>query len=263
MHSPTDNFMAKLDMIRQRLDRVRRRQTEHFRQFRRLKKWNLYFKALINVLNTISVTSLVLTFSGSHWTLLVCTVTNSLSAVGTAILTVANLDYKYQSHQTSYLQFAELHNNYTAELLHDNLNGHDMDRILADINSKFGLILDNCEPIELSSQIMSTRHVTKYCQSNDNKAGKQTCVDGPHYNHAVTGGSSPSQQSGNGNMSKIYLSTKISPPSSEIQLSTFQKKESIVDVKQKDAIILQCKTNDEEQPLVYIDNMDTYPIHIR
>jgi hypothetical protein len=153
MQSHDDNFKAKLKLIRHRLDRIRRRQAEHFRQFRRLTKWNINFKAIINVLNTISVTSLVLTFSGSHTTLILCTVSNSLSALGTAILTVVNMDALSQSHQTSYLQFAEVHDDYLAELLVDDINGQDLDRILTEINSKVGLILDNCEPIDLSSSL--------------------------------------------------------------------------------------------------------------
>ena len=144
-----ENFIAKMTVIRQRLVSIKDRQKEHFRQFKRLKIWNLYSKAAINVLNTISVTSLVLTFSGANITLIVCAVSNSLSAVGTAILSVVNMDAKVHSHQTSYLQFVELYDTYIAALLHDNLSGQDLDRILADLNSKVGLILDNCEPIEL------------------------------------------------------------------------------------------------------------------
>jgi hypothetical protein len=146
-----DNFTAKLTMIRQRLNHIRHRQAEHFKQFKRLNIWNINFKAIINVLNTISVTSLVLTFSGSQTTLVICTISNSISAIGTAVLSVVNMEAKSHSHQTSYLQFVELHDTYIAELLHDNLNGQDLDRILTDLNSKVGLILDNCEPIDLSA----------------------------------------------------------------------------------------------------------------
>jgi hypothetical protein len=143
-----DNFTAKLSMIRQRLDQIKHRQAEHFRQFKRLQKVNMYCNAVINVLNTISVTSIVFTFSGSNMTLIVCAVSNTLSAVGTAILSVISVESKSHSHQRSYLQFVELHDTYIAELLHDNLNGVDLDRILADLNSKVALILDTCEPIE-------------------------------------------------------------------------------------------------------------------
>jgi hypothetical protein len=146
-----NNFIAKMSMIRKRLDSIKHRQREHFRRFKILKKRNIYFKAIINVLNTISVTSLVLTFSVSSITLVVCAVSNSLSAVGTAILSVVDMDAKAHSHQTSYLQFVELHDSYIADVLRDNLTGKDLDRILTELNAKVGLILDNCEPIELSS----------------------------------------------------------------------------------------------------------------
>jgi len=149
MQQHAENFVAKMVVIRQRLGSIKNRQKEHFRQFKKLKIWNLYLKAAINVLNTISVTSLVLTFSGTSLTLIVCAVSNSLSAVGTAILSVVNMDAKVHSHQTSYLQFVELYDTNIAALLQDNLSGQDLDRILADLNAKVGLILDNCEPIEV------------------------------------------------------------------------------------------------------------------
>lgn len=152
-----NNFLAKMTVIRHHLNSIKDRKKEHFRQFRRLKIWNLYFKVAINVLNTISVTSLVLAFSGTNITLIVCAVSNSLSAVGTAILSVVNMDNKVHSHQTSYLQFVELYDTYIAALLHDHLSGQDLDRILADINSKVGLILDNCEPIELPTHTSPVR----------------------------------------------------------------------------------------------------------
>jgi hypothetical protein len=145
-----ENFIAKMTVIRRRLNSIKHLQKEHFRQFRRIKKWNTKLKAFINVLNTISVTSLVMTFSGSDTTLIVCAVSNTMSAIGTAILSVVNMDSKVHSHQTSYLQFVDLHDTYIAALLQDNLNGKDLDRILIDLNTKVGLILDNCEPIELT-----------------------------------------------------------------------------------------------------------------
>jgi hypothetical protein len=153
----TPNFVAKMIWNRKRLARIKQRQKEHFRQFKRLRRWNINFKACINVLNTISVTSLVIKLSGATTTLFVVTVSNSLSAIGTAILSVINMDTKVHSHHTSYLQFVDLYDTYIAQLLHDNLDGKDLDRILTDLNTKVGLILDNCEPIELVEDSDSPR----------------------------------------------------------------------------------------------------------
>jgi hypothetical protein len=149
MMNMATNFTVKVDLIKSRLDRIQESQREHFRLFRKLKRLNTVFKAVINVLNTISVTSLVLTFSGSDTTLLVCAVSNSLSAVGSAVLSVVAVEDKVHSHQTSYLQFVELYDTYFVELLKDDLNGRDLDVILTDLNAKIGLILDNCEPINI------------------------------------------------------------------------------------------------------------------
>ena len=112
----------------------------------------MIFKSIINVLNTISVTSVVLTFSGTHATLLICAVSNTLSAVGTAILTVVGMEEKYHSHKTSYLQFSDLHNTYMAKLLKDDVSGHELDDILADMCSKVSIILDSCEPVKIPSR---------------------------------------------------------------------------------------------------------------
>ena len=153
---PTENFTAKITLIRQRLEAITKRQFEHFRLFKRLKRLNVTSKAVINVLNTISVTSLVLTFSGDETTLIVCAVTNTLSALGSAVLSVIGMEDKVHSHQTSYLQFMELYDTYIAALLRENMDGHDLDRILGDLNSKIGLILDTCEPINVKIQVVPT-----------------------------------------------------------------------------------------------------------
>jgi hypothetical protein len=98
-------------------------------------------------LNTISITSIVLLYSENPTTLVVCTVTSSLSAVGTAVHSVLGLESKFHSHQTSYLQFTDLYDTYQAELLRDPITGEDLDRILHEMNTSLGIIRDNCEPL--------------------------------------------------------------------------------------------------------------------
>jgi hypothetical protein len=141
------NYKLKYELIQRLLAKIKHRQRGHYDAFRSLRKTNIIMQTTINVLNTISITSIVLLYSAHPTTLIVCTVTSSLSAIGTAIHSVIGLESKYHSHQTSYLQFVDLYDSYQAEVLRDNLTGEDLDIILRDMNIRMGIILDNCEPL--------------------------------------------------------------------------------------------------------------------
>ena len=149
MQSPQDQLVAKARIVRSRLAEVQRRKVIHFEAFRQLKQASMILKACVNALNTISVTSIVLTFSGHPVALIVSAVANSVSSIIMAVLSVVGLDDKRYSHQTSYLQFSDLYDRYVGELLVDDLSSETIDQILRDLQTQLNLILDTCEPIYL------------------------------------------------------------------------------------------------------------------
>ena len=144
---PTDNFARKADLIHARLQRIDGRRMGHHVRFRRMRKVSIISKCILNVLNTISVTSIVMQFSGEPTTLIVCAATSTLSTLGTALMSVIDLEGKYHSHHTSYLQLTQLYDDNVAKMLQDDLDGPELDRILTSINARMGLILESSEPL--------------------------------------------------------------------------------------------------------------------
>ena len=146
--TPSDNFSRKLSLIHSRLHSIKERRQAHLSKFHSMRRVNVVCMCVINVLNTVSVTSIVMQFSGEAITLVLTAISSSLSALGTAILSVVDLEGKYHSHQSSYLQLTQLYDDTIARVLQDELDGAELDRILATINSHMGLILESSEPIQ-------------------------------------------------------------------------------------------------------------------
>lgn len=144
------NRSKKLMLINHQMKRIKEMKKVHFKKFQTLKKFDVIFKSIVNMLNTISVTGLVLNFTGTPFSLYVSTTTSTLSAIMTAVLSVASLESKYHSHQTSYLQFIDLYDTTNVELVKDNLTSSRLDTLLEQLNTRINLILDTCEPITYS-----------------------------------------------------------------------------------------------------------------
>jgi hypothetical protein len=141
----------KRQLIQKYLAKITQRKHEHYKKHKIYKKRNLIAKAAINTLNTLSLTALAITFAGVPFVIISTAVTSSLSAIGTAVLSVVDLERKSHTHHTSYLQYQDLHSNYESMLLRNHLNGDDLYTILTELNAKVGLILDSSEPVSVSS----------------------------------------------------------------------------------------------------------------
>jgi hypothetical protein len=151
----------KLDLIEKQLNKIKMRKEAHFHQFMTLKRLNSIFKAVVNALNTVSVTGLVLNFSGHPISLYISTTTSTLSAVATAILSVANLESKFHSHQTSYLQLIDLYDTINAALVKENVSPSDLDDLLGQMNTRMNIILDTCEPIVFAGHGLDSPKVAR------------------------------------------------------------------------------------------------------
>jgi hypothetical protein len=150
--------VRKLELVNRILNKVKTRKRRHFAQFKYLKRINIIAKSIVNTLNTVSVTGLVLTFSGNDISLYISASANTVSTIITAIMSIVNIESKYHSHQTSYLQFKDLYDTYMAEILKEDIEGHDMDRILNELNTRVNIILDTCEPVSISYSKTITSH---------------------------------------------------------------------------------------------------------
>ena len=144
-----NNYNDKVEMIRCILDDVKKRKNQHYKQFGKYRKINTLNKSLVNVLNAISVCSMVLTFTPvSPAILIVALSATSVSGITSAVNSAMDIEDKVHSHNTSYLQYTDLYRDISARLLRNGMSSLDLDNLLTEINSRMGLIEDHSLPIK-------------------------------------------------------------------------------------------------------------------
>ena len=143
-----NNYNDKVEMIRSILDDVKKRKKEHYKQFGKYKKINTFTKSLVNALNAISVCSMVLTFTPVSPVILVVALSaTSISGISSAVHSSTDIEGKFHSHNTSYLQYTDLYRDVSARLLRNGMSSFDLDNLLTEINARMGLIEDHSLPI--------------------------------------------------------------------------------------------------------------------
>lgn len=156
----TGHKREKIKMMYGFLDDIKSRKEKHYKKYYNLKKKNAILKALVNGLNSVSVCSLVLTFTQSNEIVnIVALSATTISTLLTAILSAFELESKTYSHQTSYLQYVDMYRDLSAKLYKNGLSSKDLDVLLADVNARLGLIEDNSPPIS-ATPLQSNRHIT-------------------------------------------------------------------------------------------------------
>ena len=88
-------------------------------------------------------------FMASTNILILVALISSISTVGSVIARVYDLPSKYHSAQTSYLQYADLYRDIRNRIARNHLSSEDYDLLLTEINSRLGLIEDQCLPLKL------------------------------------------------------------------------------------------------------------------
>ena len=155
------NYKIKMAMIKNILKDVNDKKNKHYKKYSKYRKINTLSKSGINLLNSISVCSLVLAFTPiSPAVLILALTTTTISGVSSAGLSAFELEHKIHSHNTSYLQYTDLYRDVSARIRRNGLNSEDLDILLTEMNSRLGLIEDQSLPIRnshnSSNQLLST-----------------------------------------------------------------------------------------------------------
>lgn len=138
----------KIKMIRDFLSDIKERKEKHYKKFCSLRGKNATLKAVINALNSVSVCSIVLTFTPVNEVVnIVALSATTASTIISAVASAYELESKVYSHQTSYLQYVDIHRDISARLYKNGLSSKDLDGILSELNARLGLIEDNSLPI--------------------------------------------------------------------------------------------------------------------
>ena len=137
---------TKISMMREILSDIKLRQKKHSIISKRFKNINTFMKAIINGLNAVSITSLVISLT-NPFTLIISIITTSISSVGTAILSAIDIDSKFHIHNMSQLQYIDLYRDINARLVKNHLSSIDLDILLSELNNRLSLVEDSSLPI--------------------------------------------------------------------------------------------------------------------
>ena len=72
-----DNYQNKTSILKQLLKDIKRKKEKHYFKFRRLRLVNMVIKAVVNGLNAISVSSIVMSFQPIHQIVLIIALTST------------------------------------------------------------------------------------------------------------------------------------------------------------------------------------------
>ena len=144
----TPEVISRIKKIRRELIKIKKMYKTHHRKWRIYKRVSTCFKVSINTLNAITISSLVISFTGSFPILILTITSSTISSILSVIHDTVGFPEKYMNHQTSFLQLLDLHSTYNNLLLGDTPN---YTSILNEINAKLGLILDSANVVSVSS----------------------------------------------------------------------------------------------------------------
>ena len=145
-----DNYNGKIQLIKDILEDVKKKKQTHYKYYARYKKINTFSKSFINTLNALSVCSMVLTFTPINPVVMIVALSaTSISAITSAIHSSTDIEGKFHSHNTSYLQYTDIYRDVSARLLRNGMSSLDLDNLLTEINSRMGLIEDQSLPITI------------------------------------------------------------------------------------------------------------------
>lgn len=138
----------KIKSINHELNKIKRMYKSHHKRWRKYKRLSTALKLVVNILNGVTVSSLIVSIVGISPILILTMITSSLSTLLTVIHDTVDMPRKISNHQTAYLQLLDLHRTYQNKMLSSNPDYSD---ILIELNCKIGLILDSAHVISISS----------------------------------------------------------------------------------------------------------------
>lgn len=145
-NTESDIFLnnSKSKLVRQQLSKIKKMYKANLKQYKKNKRINTILKLIVNILNAITVSSLVISFSGAVPVLIVSLAASSLSSIISVIDQSVGYNSKSYQYQTTYLQELDLYNTYNNKIL---IKNTDLNEVLNELNNKLGIILDSAGPV--------------------------------------------------------------------------------------------------------------------
>ena len=137
----TSHYDEKKVLIKSIIENAKTKKKRHRASVTRYRRIGTVIKALVNVLNALSVSSLIAD-SPDNFMKYVALGTTSISATISAFSQALGLEAKTESHNSTYLALSDLTRDFSARLLRNHLTSEDLDTLLGELNGKISLIED-------------------------------------------------------------------------------------------------------------------------
>lgn len=148
IEAPTDNYKLKKNLILSEIDKMKSRKDKHYELYKKYKFINSILKLIINVLNAVSVSSLVMEYASLYgFTNIIAMTTTTVSSIITIVINNFNIDDKINRHHLAKSQITDLYRQTNLTVLKNNLSSSDLDNIIESINSQLSLINDTAPAI--------------------------------------------------------------------------------------------------------------------
>lgn len=139
MDFKTPDPSIKKKYILNKLKTVKDKKNKHYKKYKKLRHKKLALNIATNVLQTVNISSLIISLTTFPPLAIVSLSASSLNTLICGIRSVLNLDHKMQSHFTSYQQLKDCYNKYSLEMLKKNNN---LDQMLDNLTSELAIIDD-------------------------------------------------------------------------------------------------------------------------
>lgn len=135
------HYEEKKQLIHDILENARAKKKSHRRRVGCYRRIGTGIKALVNVLNALSVSSLIVEGPTNEmkW---IALGTTSVSATLSALSQALGIEQKTESHNSTYLALSDLTRDFSARLLRNHLTSDDLDTLLGELNARISLIED-------------------------------------------------------------------------------------------------------------------------
>jgi anaerobic glycerol-3-phosphate dehydrogenase len=141
VHEET-HYDEKKQLINDILETAKSKKKRHRTLVTRYRRFSTVAKALVNVLNAVSVSSLIADSPENPTMKYIALGTTSVSTIVSAFSQALGLEQKTESHNSTYLALSDLYRDFTARLLRNHLSSEDLDTLLGELNGKVSLIED-------------------------------------------------------------------------------------------------------------------------
>jgi len=138
-----------IDYLKDTLQTINKKRKNHFIYFRYYKRLNMYLNTIVNILNTVTVLSIVITFHGHYYVYYLSSLCTTISALLTVYTRVFKVPDKCYKHQTSYLQYKDIYNMYIPFVLQSSISNNEIQEIIQKLNIDLQTVSRRCEPIKL------------------------------------------------------------------------------------------------------------------